>query len=99
MVEAAMKHSEAIVATTQGASYLRRLCDHWAHQFTVETNEIWGRVLLPQTICKLVATSSSLLIQLEVAQDADQKQIEKVIEDHLHGLAGQDEISVAWRRR
>ena len=94
-----MKHSEAIVATNQGGSYLRRLCDHWAHQFTVETDEVWGRILLPQTICKLVATSSSLLIQLEVAQDADQQQVERVLEDHLRGLAGQEAITFAWRRR
>ncbi len=94
-----MKHSEAIVATHQGDSYLRRLCDHWAHHFTVERDGVWGRILLPQTICKIVATSSSLLIQLEVAQDADQQEIEKVIENHLHGLAGPEAISVAWRRR
>ena len=94
-----MQYSETIVAIQNGGSYLQKLCEHWENQFVVETSNSWGRILLPQTICKLVATPSSLLIQLEVEDDVDQQEMERVIEDHLRGLTGQNPISVAWRRR
>lgn len=94
-----MKHSEALLGTSKGAKYIRQLCLHWSHHFPVDYNEIAGRIELPQTVCKFVATSSSLLLQLDLQADADQESIEGVVEEHLRRFAVGEEINLTWRRR
>ncbi len=94
-----MKHSEALLATPNGAGYIRDLCSHWAHRFPVEHNEMTAQIVLPQTICKLVAAPSSLLLQLELQDDVDCQQMENVVQEHLRLLANGEEINLRWRRR
>jgi hypothetical protein len=94
-----MKHSEALVATPHGSQYIRNLCSHWAHSFRVEYSEQTGRIELPQTICKLIAAPSSLLLQLELHGDADLTQMEDAVEEHLRRFANDEEIHLKWRRR
>lgn len=94
-----MKHSEALMATPNGAEYIRSLCSHWGHRFPVEYNETAGQILLPQTICKLFAAPSSFLLQLEVQEDVDPQLMENVVEQHLRRFASEEPIDLTWRRR
>src|SRR5271156_3707358 len=50
-----IKHSEALLATTNGAEYIRNLCAHRGRSFPVEHKEMTGQIELPQPICKLIA--------------------------------------------
>jgi hypothetical protein len=94
-----VKHSEALVATSNGAEYIRGLCSHWASHFPVQYTEATGQIVLPQTICRLVAAPSTLLLQLEVQADADRQQMEDVVEQHLRRVARDEEINLKWRPR
>jgi uncharacterized protein len=78
---------------------LRDLCSHWAHSFPVKYNEQIGHIELPQTICMLIAASSSLLLQLQLQEDANRKQMGDVLEEHLRRFAKDEEINLQWRRR
>ena len=92
-----MRRSEAIVETRQGARCLAALCEHWSPDFSVDMQGAWARIILPQTICKIVATSSTLLVQLEVMLDADQKQMEMLVEHHIRRLGDMEGIKLVWR--
>ncbi len=80
-----------------GAVCLSALCDHWAPEFSVEKNGTWARIVLPQTICKVVATPSALLVQLEVMFDADQRQIEDTVEHHIRRFGKLTQAKLLWR--
>lgn len=61
-----MRHSEAIVATKEGSSCLHSLCEHSELHFRVEKTATWACAYLPLFVCKVIATSSILLIQLDM---------------------------------
>ncbi len=92
-----MRRSEAIVEMQNGALCLAALCEHWAPDFSVEKNGAWARIVLPQTICKVVATRSTLLVQLEVMSDANQQQIEEVVEHHIRRFSELAHLKLLWR--
>ena len=92
-----MRRSEAIIEMQNGALCLAALCDHWAPDFSVEKNGAWARIVLPQTICKVVATPSTLLVQLEVMSDVNQQQIEEVVEHHIRRFGEPALLKLLWR--
>ena len=92
-----MRRSEAIIEMQNGALCLAALCDHWAADFSVEKNGAWARIVLPQTICKVVATPSTLLVQLEVMSDANQRQIEETVEHHIRRFGELAHLKLLWR--
>ena len=92
-----MKRSEAIIEMHNGALCLAALCEHWAPDFSVEKNGAWARILLPQTICKVVAPPSTLLVQLEVMPDANQPQIEEIVEHHIRRFGEVEHLKLLWR--
>ena len=92
-----MRRSEIIIEMQNGALCLAALCDHWAPDFSVEKHGPWARIVLPQTICKVVATPSTLLVQLEVMSDASQQQIEEVVEEHIRRFSQFAPLKLLWR--
>ena len=92
-----MRRSETIIEMQNGALCLAALCEHWAPDFTVEKSGAWARIVLPQTICKVVATPSTLLVQLEVMSDVNQQQIEDVVEHHICRFGELVRLKLHWR--
>ena len=88
--------STATVNTPNGSSYLRKLCQHWSHRFTVEYNETHGTIQLPTALCTLDATSESLLVRLDMQEGADEARLRSVVEEHLQRFGFKEELVFAW---
>ena len=88
----------AIVPTENASSYLRKLCRHWSHRFPVEFNDEHGVIELPQAKCTLDAAPATLTVRLDLAEDADEARIRRVVEEHLQRFGFQEELVFAWNR-
>jgi hypothetical protein len=91
-----MQTSNAIVATENASSYLRKLCQHWSHRFTVEFNDQHGTIQLPQATCTLDATHGELAVRLDSEDGADQARLCKAVEEHLQRFGFREELVFLW---
>jgi hypothetical protein len=93
-----MKISKAEVKTDKAVSYMKQLCRHWGHKFPVEFDDNHGTIQLPTAACVLEASPELLKVRLELAEDADQDRIEKVVEEHLQRFGFREQLVFAWAR-
>ena len=91
-----MKISEADVSTEHAASYLRQLCRHWAHKFSVTFDDQHGHIELPGTVCTLAAEPASLRVKLALSADADQERMEGVLAEHLQRFGFKEQLVFRW---
>ena len=83
-------------ATVNAGSYLRKLCQHWSHRFTVAYDEQHGTIELPAALCTLDAAPDSLLIRLDLQKGADEARLRQVVEEHLQRFAFKEELVFLW---
>lgn len=93
-----MKRSEAEVSTDNASSYLRKLCQHWSHKFTVAYDDQQGTIELPQTLCVLHADAATLRVRLEMEGDGDEDRMEQVVAEHLQRFGFKETLVFAWVR-
>ena len=86
----------ATVNTGNASSYLRKLCQHWSHRFTVEYNPQHGTIQLPAALCTLDATPETLLVRLDLQEGADEARLRSVVEEHLQRFGFQEELVFVW---
>ena len=91
-----MKISTAQVITANASSYLRKLCQHWSHKFVVSFDAQHGTIDLAVGRCILDADESELAVRLEMAPDADEARLQKVVEDHLQRFAFRETLVFVW---
>ena len=77
----------ADVPTPNAASYVGRVCGHFAHKLTVERKGPVGSVLFERGRCDLVADDAALHLRVSVAD---------VIGRHLERFATREGLSVRW---
>lgn len=90
------KISEARVATESGSSYLRKLCQHWAHKFPVKYDDTHGKIDLVAGKCLLLADATGLTVRLMMPEDGDQARMQQVVEDHIKRFAFKETLEFAW---
>ncbi|MDF3933086.1 DUF2218 domain-containing protein [Pseudomonas citronellolis] len=92
-----MPTSRAEVATPDGARYLKRLCNHFAHKLPVELTEDSGVLRFDFGTCRLRADASALHMQAE-AEDAESlARLQQVVVSHLDRFAWKEgQLPVAW---
>ena len=93
-----MRISEADVPTTSAISYLRQLCRHWAHKFRVEFDDQRGVIHLPAGVCTLESFPEHLQVRLEMPDETDSDQLEKVVAEHLQRFGFREQLVFPWRR-
>jgi hypothetical protein len=85
------------VKTEHASRYLQQLCKHWSHRFTVEFNEIAGKVpFSPETSVEFAADASALLMTLHVENPQDIERKQNVVADHLKRFAFREALDVVW---
>ena len=94
-----MKISEADVLTEHATSYLRQLCRHWSHRFTVAFDDTNGRIELPGTLCRLAAAPASLRVTLDMEDNTDPARMEEVVAEHLQRFGVKELLQFDWQRR
>ena len=84
-----MLTSHADVTTPDGARYLKRLCNHFAHKLPVELNEDRGVLRFDFGTCYLHADAAALHLKAEAA---DGEALARLFEQlaRIAGLAGDD---------
>lgn len=88
--------STAEVPTENAASYLRKLCAHWSHKFTVTVADDHGTIELPAAKCDLRAHPTMLTARLELKENADEARMRKVVEEHLQRFGFREELVFVW---
>lgn len=91
-----MPQVSAEVATPNASSYLRKLCQHWAHKFTVEYNDQHGTIQLPSFLCTLDASPDKLAIVLDLNEGADLARAQSVVEEHIRRFGFKEELVFLW---
>jgi hypothetical protein len=92
-----MVSSEATVATTRPAPYMKQLCKHFGHKVEATFDDERGAIHMPMGLCELDATApDALLLQLS-AEDADSlARLEQVVGSHLERFGRRDELAVVF---
>ncbi len=90
------KSFEARVATENGSSYLRKLCQHWAHKFPVKYDDTHGKIDMAAGKCLLFADASGLTVRLIMPEDGDQARMQQVVEEHIKRFAFKEELQFVW---
>jgi len=93
-----MNLSRAEVPTANAVSYLRQLCRHWSHKFTVEFDDTHGKIHLPKAIVTLMPSPAALSVYIEVQEPADQPQMEEVVAEHLQRFGFRETLVFNWLR-
>jgi len=95
-----MRVSTADVSTEKAGSYLRNLCQHWSHRFSVtvegDRDSESGTIDLPQARCRLRAAAKALNVRLEFIELADEARVRDVVEDHLRRFGFREELVFPW---
>jgi hypothetical protein len=90
------KISEGRVATENGSSYLRKLCQHWAHKFPVKYDDTHGKIDLAAGKCILFADAAGLTIRLMMPEDGDEPRLQQVVEEHIKRFAFNETLEFVW---
>lgn len=92
-----MRTSQANLSTTDATRYIRRLCKHWSHKFTVSYDDQQGKIDFGSSNCQLFATTIHLTIQVTALQN-DLENLQKVVIDHLQRFTAADEnLDLEWQ--
>jgi hypothetical protein len=90
------KISEGRVATENASSYLRKLCQHWAHKFPVKYDDTHGKIDLAAGKCILFADAAGLTVKLMMPEDGDELRLQQVVEEHIKRFAFKETLEFAW---
>jgi hypothetical protein len=91
-----MNVSIAKVSTENASSYLRKLCQHWSHKFPVSFDAQHGTIDLAACKCILDAEENALKVRLELAAEADEAQLQRVVEEHIKRFAFRESLVFDW---
>ena len=95
-----MYMSEAHVATPSASRYLQQICKHWSHKFEVEFTPENGRVpFSSDRTCDFSATSDTLTMRIQAADEATLERTQNVVIDHLKRFAFREDLGdIRWNR-
>lgn len=86
----------ASVPTENASSFLRKLCQHWSHKFTVSYDDRHGWIELPAATYILDTADHSLNARMELKEEANQARVEKVVEEHLQRFGFRETLVFSW---
>ncbi|KAF1060861.1 MAG: hypothetical protein GAK45_02398 [Pseudomonas citronellolis] len=93
-----MPVSRAEVATAEGARYLKRLCNHFAHKLPVEQSETEAVLRFDFGTCRLQVEPQALLLSAEAADEAVLQRLQEVVVSHLDRFAWKEgQLPVVWQ--
>ncbi|MBH0236462.1 DUF2218 domain-containing protein [Methylobrevis albus] len=93
-----MPQSTARFATTDGRSYLTRLCKHFGHRIEVEHGDDNGVCRFAEFTVTLAADDAGLDITVAAADPDALGQGEEVLESHLMRFAFREPKPLAWAK-
>ena len=91
-------HKFALIETTQGEKYLRRLCKHFSHRVPARWDDSQGKVSFAMGDCLMSASDSTLLIRCVAGNDADAEEVAETIKSHFDRFAQKDGLVLAWQQ-
>lgn len=99
--------SVGTIATANGSKYLQQLCKHWAHSLETSFDATRGTVTFPAVMrdkafpaparCTMLATSGTLSIELDAANEEQIELLQLVLVSHLDRFAFREApLAVTW---
>ena len=90
--------TEARVATTTPARYIKRLCKHFAHKVPATYTDDSGHANFPFGACTMQAEDGMLVLRGEATDEASLARVEGVVGTHLMGFARDESLTIEWTR-
>ncbi len=92
-----MKTSEATIKTTEGSSYIRKLCKHFAHKIKVAYDEKEGTAEFP--FGRALMTADSETLRFDIASDSFEgvSRIKYVLVTHLEKFSFRENLAIVWK--
>lgn len=91
--------SEARVATTKPARYLKQLCSHFGHRVPAEATEERGAIRFSFGVCELRVEPEALILRAEADDEEAVARLEGVVGSHLERFGQKDGLQVRWSAR
>ncbi len=89
--------SHTTFPTTNGTSYIKRLCTHFAHKISVEHTDQHGIAHFAMGTCTMHADAAALRFTAEAADQAALDQIQAIITSHLERFAFREQPALVWQ--
>jgi hypothetical protein len=94
-----MTISRAAVPTPNAESYMRKLGQHWSHEYAVTFEPAnTCTIKVAHGVCQLHATPDALNIEVTTEPAEDQARIEGVVERHVRRFGFREELHFPWQR-
>jgi hypothetical protein len=102
--------STARVTTEHAATYLKRLCEHFAdpghrhsaQEFEVSFDDRQGLIDFAPVVrgtCRVDAQDDTLIAEAHGSDEAALERVERIVARHLERFGQQEDLAVEWRRR
>lgn len=93
-----MYTTQTRVPTQKARSYMRQLCKHWSHRFTVTSDEQQGDIAFSDTQqVHLEASDEALFIRIQDSAQADSlEKLEQVVAAHIQKFAFKEQLQFVW---
>lgn len=91
-----MHTSSTSLASPESARLIKRLCAHWAHKFTVESQPGQGLINFGDSQCRLSGDASTLHIQLQCPDPVTSNRMQQVVFDHLQRMGKHELPAAVW---
>lgn len=92
-----MKTSHVSIETTEGGSYIRKLCKHFAHKIVVAYDEKEGTAEFP--FGRALMTADEKTLRFDISSDTFEgiSRIKYVLVTHLEKFAFRENLEIVWK--
>jgi uncharacterized protein len=89
--------TEALVAATDPARTITRVCNHFKHRVEVTRETDRAVVQFPGATCVLLSTGKEISMRLQAEDTATSERLQAVIAKHLKQVAQPEALVIEWR--
>lgn len=85
------------VVTKDAERYLRRLCKHWTHKFTIAFSSTVGHIqFFEHSLVDLRAEEGILRVQVTSVDHDEARKIAQIVEDHVVRFGHNETLEFTW---
>ncbi len=91
-----MADCSAVIATSNGLGYLKKLCIHFAQKVEADWQDHSGYVQFAMGRCELSATDGQLAVRCRADNDQDLQLVADTVKSHFDRFAVRDRLVLHW---
>lgn len=84
------------IKTTEGKSYIGKLCRHFKHKIEATYTDNTGHAIFPAGVCNMLADAEFLTFEVEANGAEGMEKIQGALDRHLIKFAFREELVINW---